>query len=134
MRSREEGFYYGHPRNRFWPLLALCLGENVPENTAEKRLMLLRHGIALWDVLSSCQIIGSADSSISAAAPNDLHRILDSAPIERILCNGATAGKLFREHFGAFPLEGVTLPSTSPANAAWSIERLHAAWEPWLIF
>lgn len=133
VRSRDEGFYYAHPRNRFWRLLAMCLNEAVPQGINEKRLMLLKNKIALWDVLSSCKISGSADSTINSAVPNDLRIITDNAPIGRILCNGATAGKLYRRHFkNSLDCESVILPSTSPANASWSSERLYAAWEPWV--
>ncbi len=131
VRSREDGFYYGHPRNRFWPMLARCLAQPTPCSAEEKRRFLLKNRLALWDVLAACEIAGSSDSSIRAAVPNDLRSILDAAPIERILCNGATAGKLFRR-YAAAPFEPVILPSTSPANAAWSTERLCAAWQPWL--
>lgn len=131
VRSREEGFYYGHPRNRFWPLLALCFSEAVPTSIEEKRSLLLRHGLALWDALAACEITGSQDSSIRAAVPNDLGRI--EAPIECILCNGAAAGKLYRAHCEAERgLAPIILPSTSPANAAWPLARLAEAWEPWL--
>ncbi len=133
VRSREEGFYYGHPRNRFWTVLARCLNEAVPADTEAKRLVLLKHNIALWDVLASCHINGSADSSISAAVPNDLSVILRCAAIERVLCNGATAGKLCRRYCGEYlGCEPVILPSTSPANAAWSPERLYGVWFPQL--
>lgn len=129
VRSREEGFYYGHPRNRFWKMLAMCLDEPVPETIAEKKRFLLRHNLALWDVLASCEVSGSSDSSIRSAVPNDIQLILQQAPIERILCNGATAGKLCARYCG---LESVILPSTSPANASWSLERLCAQWKPLL--
>ncbi len=133
VRSREEGFYYGHPRNRFWPMLARCLKEAVPESIEEKRLLLLSHHLALWDVLASCRIEGSSDSSIRAAVPNDLQKIFVHAPIEKILCNGATAGKLcLRYHKKVLPSEPHILPSTSPANAAWTMERLQEAWGPFL--
>ncbi len=133
VRSREEGFYYGHPRNRFWPLLARCFDEPVPASAAEKRQLLLRHEIALWDVLAACRITGSADSSIRSAVPNDLTQILNAASIRRILCNGSTAGTLCLRHCKAvLPREPVILPSTSPANAAWTMERLYEAWRPQL--
>ncbi len=133
VRSREEGFYYGHPRNRFWPLLARCFGEPLPQTVAEKRQLLLGHHIALWDVLASCDITGSSDSSIRSAVPNDLARILDHAPIEKVLCNGATAGKLCRQYSREMlPAEPVVLPSTSPANASWSLDRLGERWGPYL--
>ncbi len=129
VRSREEGFYYGHPRNRFWKMLALCLEAPTPETVEEKRRFLLGHNIALWDVLASCEISGSADSTIRSEVPNEIGKILEEAPIERVLCNGATAGKLCRGYCDCAP---VVLPSTSPANASWSLERLCAQWKPWL--
>ncbi len=129
VKSREEMFFYGHPQNRFWRVLAAVLGCAVPQNIAEKREMLLSHGIALWDVLASCEIEGSADSTIKNAAVNDLSPIFAAAKIEKIFVNGKTAEKYYnkylKEKFGA----AVCLPSTSPANAAWSVERIAAAWE-----
>ncbi len=128
VKSREEMFFYGHPQNRFWRVSAAVLGCPVPQTVAEKREMLLSHGVALWDVLASCEIEGSADSSIKNAAANDLSPIFAQAKIEKIFVNGKTAEKYYnkylKERFGA----AVCLPSTSPANAAWSVERLTAAW------
>ncbi len=126
VRSREEGFYYGHPRNRFWKMLALCFEEDVPETVEEKKRFLLRNNIALWDVLASCEISGSSDSSIRSAVPNDIGKILDAAPIEKILCNGAAAGKLCLRYCHRTP---IILPSTSPANASWPLERLCGEWK-----
>ncbi len=126
--SREEMFFYGHPQNRFWRVSAAVLGCPVPQTVAEKREMLLSHGVALWDVLASCEIEGSADSSIKNAAANDLSPIFACAKIEKIFVNGKAAEKYYnkylKERFGA----ALCLPSTSPANAAWSLERLAAAW------
>lgn len=130
VKSREQGFFYGHPQNRFWRVLAAVFADEVPGTVPDRRAFLLRHGVALWDVLAACEIEGSADASIRAAAPNDLGPILAAAPIRAVFANGQTAGKLYRTHIE--PLTGrpaVTLPSTSPANAAWSLERLIEAWQ-----
>ena len=130
VRSREEGFFYGHPRNRFWPVLAAVLGEAVPESISEKRAMLLRGGVALWDVAASCSVEGSADASIRGAVPVPLAPILAAAPIEKIFCNGQTAFRLYRALLEPqLGRSAIALPSTSPANAAWSLERLIAAWK-----
>lgn len=130
VKSREEGFFYGHPRNRFWKVLAGVWETQVPVTVAEKKWFLLRHGIALWDVLAGCEITGSADSSIHHALPNDIRVILDCACIQTVFVNGKTAlgyyDRYLRETVGQ---EAVCLPSTSPANAAWSLERLTQAWK-----
>lgn len=130
VKSREQGFFYGHPQNRFWRVLAAVYHDEVPMTVPDRRAFLLRHGVALWDVLAACEIEGSADASIRAAVTNDLSPILAEAPIRGIFANGQTAGKLYRTHIE--PLTGrpaVVLPSTSPANAAWSQERLIVAWK-----
>ena len=130
VRSRAEGFFYGHPRNRFWPLLARLLEEPVPVTIEEKRALALRHHIALWDVILSCEIRGSADSSIRHAVPTDLSPILAAAPVRAVFCNGQTAGAYYRRYQA--PLTGreaIVLPSTSPANAACSMDRLADAWQ-----
>lgn len=129
VRSRAEGFYYGHPRNRFWPLMALLFGEEVPQQTEEKRAFLLRHRIALWDAVQSCSIAGSADSSITNVVPTDLRPILTAASIQHIICNGKTAAGYYeRLQQPLTKIPAIVLPSTSPANAAWSMERLAEAW------
>ena len=130
VKSREEGFFYGHPRNRFWPMLAGIFGENVPQTIPEKQSLLLRHHLALWDVIASCLIEGSADSSIRDATPVDIRRVLDAAGIQRVICNGSLAGKLYRQYLQPITgIEALVLPSTSPANAAWSLPRLTDAWQ-----
>lgn len=129
VKSREEMFFYGHPQNRFWKVLAAVLECPVPGTVAEKRALLLDHGIALWDVIASCDVTGSSDSSIKNVVPNDLSRILESAPIRQIFINGKTAEKYYRRYL--LPIvgrEGICLPSTSAANAAWSLERLVNVW------
>ncbi len=129
VKSREEGFYYGHPRNRFWKVLAQITGEELPREIEEKKAMLLKHGIAIWDVIASCDIIGSSDSSIKNVEPVDIERVMENSRIERIYANGRTAGKLYRKYLQ--PITGMPameLPSTSPANAAWNLERLVDEW------
>ena len=130
VRSREEGFYYGHPQNRFWRVIAAVCHEPLPENVDQKKRLLLAHGIALWDAAASCDIEGSRDSSIRHAVPTALTKILSAADIRSICCNGQTAGKLYQRL--QQPLTGigaVILPSTSPLNAAWSTDRLTMAWK-----
>ena len=129
VKSREQGFFYGHPQTRFWRVTAAVFGDALPATVPERRAFLLRHGIALWDVIASCEIEGSSDASIRAVTVNDLAPILAAAPIWEIFVNGQTAAKLYRKY--TEPVTGrpaAVLPSTSPANAAWSVERLIAAW------
>lgn len=96
-KSREAAFFYGHPQNRFWRVLAALFDEPVPEDNAERADLLLRHHIALWDVLESCDIRGASDASIANPHPNDLSRVLEKAPVRRVFCTGATSGALLRE-------------------------------------
>ena len=128
VKSRENAFYYGHPQNRFWRMLGRVFGEKTPQSVPEKRDFLLRHHIALWDVIQGCDIAGSADSSIRNAVPNDLPGLLAKCPVRRILLNGGTAGKVYGKHWKNLAKEAIVLPSTSPANAAWSLDALAAAW------
>lgn len=124
-RSREQGFFYGHPQNRFWKVLAAVLDKPVPGSIPEKERMLLAHGIALWDVLASCTIQGASDASIRDPRPNDLHLILDRANIQKVFCTGAKATQLYRKL--CEPDLGIPchqLPSTSPANAAMKLAAL----------
>lgn len=129
VKSREAMFFYGHPQNRFWRVLAAVFERDVPQTVADKRRFLLDAGVAVWDVIASCDIVGSADSSIKNVVPNDLARILDNAPIERIFVNGKTAQRYYDKYIrDVTGRPAVCLPSTSPANAAWSVERLTEAW------
>lgn len=129
VKSREVMFFYGHPQNRFWRVLARVCGTEVPLTVDDKKRLLLDNHIALWDVIASCEITGSADSSIKNAVPNDLNIILDAAPIEKIFVNGKTAEKYYNKYIrGEIGREAVCLPSTSPANAAWGMDRLVEAW------
>lgn len=135
--SRANAFYYGNPQNRFWRVMATCLGMPVPPNEgdplvsgepatldasiAAKRAMLLNGGVALWDVVESCDIKGSSDASIRNVVPAHIERITDAASIEVVVCNGGTAGRLYKRYLqDRTGLPAVVLPSTSPANAAWS--------------
>ena len=129
VKSREAGFFYGHPQNRFWRVLSTVLDCPEPRSVADKKQMLLANRIALWDVIASCEITGSADSTIKNAVPNDLNVIFDAAPIETIFVNGKTAEKYYNKYIrDKIGREAVCLPSTSPANAAWGMERLTEAW------
>lgn len=129
VRSREVGFFYGHPHNRFWRVMAAILGAPVPKTVADKSRLLLSHDIALWDVVASCSIEGSADSRISDVVPNDLSPILSHGTVMHVFTNGKTAAKLYVRHMApTVDLPMTCLPSTSPANAACSLERLVSAW------
>ncbi len=129
-KSRENHFFYGHPQNRFWPLAAALFGDAVPRDIPEKKAFLARHGIALYDVIESCSIVGSSDSSIRDVTPADLRPILDGSRIgSRVFANGKTAWRLFEKI--QYPLLGIhaaCLPSTSPANASFSMDRLLGLW------
>ena len=129
VKSREVQFFYGHPQNRFWRVTAALTGEETPVSIEQKRAMLLRNGIALWDVIASCEITGSSDSSIRSVVANELSPLLAVSRIRRVFTNGATADRLYRKYLLVKTgLPATRLPSTSPANAAWSLERLTAEW------
>ena len=129
VKSREVGFFYGHPQNRFWRVLSALLERETPTATEEKKAFLLTCGIALWDVIASCEIEGSADSTIKSVTPNDLNIILSSADIKAIFVNGKTAEKYYNKYIlNAIKREAITLPSTSAANAAFSLEKLTREW------
>ena len=129
VKSREAQFFYGHPQNRFWKVMAAVFDERVPETISEKREFLLRNHVALWDVIHSCEIVGSSDSSIKDVTPNDLRLILDAANIERVFVNGKTAEKYYKKYIEKMiGIKAFCLPSTSPANASSNLERLIEAW------
>lgn len=130
VKSREAQFFYGHPQNRFWKVTSAVFGAPEPRTIEEKKVFLLSHGIAVWDVIASCDITGSSDSSIRNVIPNDLAQILNVAEIQTIFVNGKTAEKFYKKYIkDIIGREAVCLPSTSPANAAWSVERLIEAWQ-----
>ena len=122
-KSREAGFYYMHPQNRFWRMLSAVLGEPLPPSANERREMCLRHNIALWDVLASCDIDGAADSSISNAVPNDIRGLLSKCPITAVFTTGKKAHALYKRFFPDL-MNDVCLPSTSPANRTISEEEM----------
>lgn len=129
VKSREQMFFYGHPQNRFWKVMSAVLGEALPTTIEEKRQMLLKHRVALWDTIYSCDIIGSSDSSIKNVTPTDLRRILEESRVQRIFCNGGTSGRYFQKYQQkVLGMEATVLPSTSPANAAFSVEKLIQIW------
>jgi hypoxanthine-DNA glycosylase len=124
-KSRERAFYYAHPQNRFWPALALALGEPAPETIAEKSSLILCHRLALWDVLYSCDITGASDASIKNPVPNDIPALIQSSRISRVLCTGATSARLYtRLVFPQTKIPCETLPSPSAANARMRLEDL----------
>ena len=129
VRSREAMFFYGHPQNRFWKVVAAVYGEPVPMTVPQRKDFLLRNRIAAWDVIASCRIRGSSDASIKDVVPNDLNVILEHAQIRQIYVNGKTAEKMYRKYIEPkLGRQAICLPSTSPANAAWNLERLTKAW------
>ena len=129
VKSRETAFFYGHPQNRFWRVLAEIYGSEVPRSVEEKKSLLRLNRVALWDVIYSCSIEGSADSSISDVVPNDVASIVNNSRIKKIFVNGKTADRLYKKFLEPVLKRSATvLPSTSPANAAWSVEKLVSAW------
>lgn len=129
VKSRETAFFYGHPQNRFWKVLSALCHEDLPATVEKKKEFLLRNHIAVWDVIASCDIQGSSDSSIKNVTPNDLNLILNHSKIHSIYTNGATSYKLYQKYcLAATGREALKLPSTSPANAAFSLERLIEQW------
>lgn len=129
VKSREEGFFYGHPQNRFWKVMARICNAPVPTNIDEKTSLILNNHFALWDVIHSCEITGSADSTIKNVQPNDLTEILEKANIKKIFVNGKKAESLYKKYIEKqIGIKAVCLPSTSPANASWNEDRLYECW------
>lgn len=129
VKSREAGFFYGHPQNRFWKVMARICNENFPATIEEKTNMILNHHFALWDVIHSCEIIGSADSTIKNVTPNDLSKILNTANVKGIFVNGKKAESLYNKYIlKKTGIKATVLPSTSPANASWNEDRLFEYW------
>lgn len=130
VKSREEGFFYGHPQNRFWKVLAFVLHCDIPKTIEDKKKMLLQNNIALWDVIFSCDIVGSSDSSIKNVMPNDICKIIAETEITKIITNGKKADSLYKKYIEEKTgIKAVCLPSTSPANASWSFDRLCSEWQ-----
>lgn len=129
VKSREQMFFYGHPQNRFWKVISAITGDTVPVTIEEKRTLLLKNRIALWDVIASCDITGSSDSSITNVTANDLTVILENSAVSRIFVNGKTAEKYYNKYLrDKLGIDAVCLPSTSPANAQWNIQKLISEW------
>ena len=129
VKSREQSFFYGHPQNRFWKVVSAVFGCQVPVTIGQKKELILNHELALWDSIASCVITGSSDASIREVRANDLRLILDQSPIERIYCNGRKSYEMYEKYIRAnIGREAVCLPSTSPANAQFSLEKLIEAW------
>ena len=129
VKSREQQFFYGHPQNRFWKVLATLFQQEIPATIEEKKALILGNRLALWDSIASCVITGSSDASIREVRANDLSVILDHSPIRGIFCNGKTSWQMYQKWIlPATGREAVCLPSTSPANAQWTLDRLIEAW------
>ena len=137
VKSREQMFFYGHPQNRFWKVITAVINNSgmndknieVPVTIEDKKQMLHNNHIALWDTIYSCDIIGSSDSSIRNVVPTDLKPILEQSKITKVFCNGATSARYYKKYQEKeLGIKAVTLPSTSPANAAYSVERLVKIW------
>lgn len=129
VKSREQNFYYGHPQNRFWKVIAKLTDSEVPQTIKEKKILLLKNGIAIWDVIASCEIVGSSDSSIKNVVPANLNQVLTQCNIKAVYANGGTAKKLYEKYSQKeIGREIIGLPSTSPANAAYSVDRLMEYW------
>ena len=129
VKSREQQFFYGHPQNRFWKVIAALFHREVPETIEQKKELILSNSLALWDSVASCVVTGSSDASIREVRANDLSVILDHSPVRKIFCNGKTSWQMYEKWIlPSTGLEAVCLPSTSPANAQWSLDRLIEAW------
>lgn len=130
VKSRQESFFYANPQNRFWKLMAQLLNESTPKDTKDKIVMLKKHKIALWDVIESCDIVGSSDSSISNVVPVDISQILSRANIIKVYANGGKAFELYNKYlYPKTKLDITKLPSTSPANAGYSFDKLLSEWK-----
>lgn len=130
VKSREKQFFYGHPQNRFWPMLAKILGEPLPQTIEEKKSIVLKHHIAMWDTIYSCDIKGSSDASIKNVVPTDLKTVIRNSQIKAVFCNGKTSGKYYKKYQEKeLELPAKVMPSTSPANAAWTMDKLIEEWK-----
>ncbi|MBR1816549.1 MAG: DNA-deoxyinosine glycosylase [Lachnospiraceae bacterium] len=134
VKSREVKFFYGHPQNRFWKVVSNVFDEKIPETIEDKKSLILKNHLALWDVISECEITGSSDASIKNAKANDIIGILKDSSIKKIIVNGKTAERLYIKYIEPVTgIKAVVMPSTSPANAAWSLDRLIEVWAEELI-
>lgn len=128
VKSREAQFFYHHPQNRFWKILGAIFDDEVPQTIEQKKSFLHFHHIALWDVIASCEIKGSSDSSIQHVKVNDLNRIIQQSSIQHIYTNGKTSYQYYQKYFD-FDIPYDYLPSSSPANASYSLEKLIEKWQ-----
>lgn len=129
VKSREAKFFYGHPQNRFWRVMARLCDADIPQTVEDKKKLILDNHLALWDVIHSCDVEGSADSSIKNVVPNDISVILNNSEVSRIFVNGKKAESLYKKYLEKETgITAVCLPSTSPANASWSEDRLTEYW------
>lgn len=134
VKSREEGFFYGHKQNRFWTILSNIFDVDKPISIDDKKLLLINKNIAVWDVIKSCDIVGSSDSSIKNVVPNDINYIINNSNISTVFVNGKTAEKLYIKHVQPITnIKAICLPSTSPANAAWKTDKLAEHWKAEII-
>lgn len=134
IKSREEGFFYGHKQNRFWTVISRIFDDDKPDSIDDKMTLLIKHNIAVWDVIKSCNIVGSSDSSIKNVVPNDISFIINNSNINTIFVNGKTAEKLYIQHIEpVINIKAICLPSTSPANAAWKTDKLTEYWKSEII-
>lgn len=134
VKSREQCFFYGHPSNRFWLVLSSVLGVKLPVSVEEKKEMLQRAHIAVWDVIAECDITLSQDSTIENVIPNDLQRVITQSKITKIFTNGKTAHCYYQKYqLPKTGIDDICLPSTSPANAAFSLEKLIEIWKEAII-
>lgn len=130
VKSREVSFFYGHPRNRFWKVIPALFGEEEPLTIEKKKELILRRNLALWDSIHSCEITGSSDSSVKNVVPNDISKIIGNSKVSKVFCNGALSHKMYMKYiFPDTKIEAVKLPSTSPANAAYSLDKLIEEWK-----
>lgn len=130
VKSRQQNFYYAHPQNRFWKLIAKIYKANIPNNIEEKKKLILNNNLAIWDVIKSCEIEGSADSSIQNIEVSDINELINKTDITKVVFNGNKAAEsYFKYNKRIENIEYVTLPSTSPANAQYSFERLYNIWK-----
>ena len=130
VKSREAAFFYGHPQNRFWAVIAEIFGTEKPVTVEDKKELILSNKLALWDVIAQCEIEGSADSTITDVTATDLSVILENSNVKRIFVNGKTAEKYYNKYtYPKTGIKAVCMPSTSPANAAWNVEKLVEKWK-----
>lgn len=130
VKTREYGFFYGHPRNRFWPIMEALFHEELTREIADRRDFLLKHRIAVYDSIAQCDIIGSSDASIQKVIPSDLSEVFQHGSIRQVFCNGAASQKYYKKyHEKLYAIPAIQLPSTSPANAGYSMDDLLAEWK-----